>query len=121
MLDYDKHLYIRSTSPIYLEKVRLVGVFEDMQAAEKLSCCQDSTSDGCDIMDNKFPMEDNFLPELLELVVKELSIGSYKPVDNTNNAKDDLSDIAGFIRHYMKDYYTRNNLDGTSQLGNTTE
>lgn len=110
-IDNDNRLYLRNSNGLYLNKVRVVGVFENSNEAEKFSCCENVDGDGCDYMDKKFPMEDNFVPELINMVVNELSIGSYKPADNTNNAKDDLSDIAGFIRNYMKDYYTRNNLN----------
>ena len=110
-IDYDGRLYLRSSNELYLNKVRVVGVFENVSEAETLLCDGASSGSDCDYMDRKFPMEDNFIPELINMVVNELSIGSYKPADNTNNAKDDLSDIARFIRNYMKDYYTRNNLN----------
>lgn len=91
----DKHLYLTSSNPqfMYLEKARVTGIFEKAEEAAKLSCNQDST-EACDILDKDFPIETSLVPSLIELVVKELSMALYRPKDETNNAKDDVSGLA---------------------------
>jgi hypothetical protein len=42
-------------------------------------------------MEMNFPIREYLVPTLIELVVKELMGSSYKPVDEKNNAQDDLS------------------------------
>lgn len=110
-IDTDKHLYLKSNNTLALNSVRLTAIFQDSTVAAEFSCDGNTTDSTCDVMEKEFPLEDNFLPELLEMVVRELSIGSYKPTDNTNNAKDDLSDISSFIRHFMKSKYSGQYLD----------
>ena len=44
-------------------------------------------------MDREFPIEESLVPLLIELVLKELRAAEYMPIDNTNNAKDDLNEV----------------------------
>lgn len=99
----DNRLYLRSDNPqmYYLEEVKMTGVFEDAEAASELEC-ESSDSSTCDILDKEFPLEDKLIPSLIELTVKELSTGLYKPADDENNAKDDLSDLHTFIARNAK-------------------
>lgn len=60
-----------------------------------------------DILDREFPMEDTLVPSVLELVLKDLTNGIYKPSDNTNDAQDALSDLAGFLRRNMKSQFQK--------------
>ena len=60
-----------------------------------------------DILDREFPMEDVLVPSVLELVLKDLTNGIYKPADNTNDAQDALSDLAGFLRRNMKSQFQK--------------
>ena len=104
----NNHLYIKSANKnfLMLEKVKVYAVFENIQEASKLACKED----GCpqeDIMEQSFPIEEALVPELIEMVVKELALGIYHPADKKNNAKDDLSDIMQFIRQNMKDRYLK--------------
>ena len=97
----DSHLYLKSCDPqlYYLKQAGLRGIFTDPQEAAALSgdaCAK------CEPMDVEFPLEDNLLPLVMQYVVKELTGGVYKPKDDINNASDDLSDIANFIRTYVK-------------------
>lgn len=89
----DNYLYFKSFNPqyLYLEKVKVTGIFEDAIAASDLQC-----SDGaeCDILDRVFPIEDALVPPMIELVVKEILSAEYRPEDDTNDAKDELSDVA---------------------------
>lgn len=104
----DNHLYLKSANKqfLYLEKVKMTAVFEDINKVRDLLC-----NDDCcyveDIMEINFPIEDALIPELIEMVVRELATGLYHPADNKNNAKDDLSDMMQFIRQNMKDRYLK--------------
>lgn len=99
----DNHLYLKSANPQYLhlEQVKMTGVFEDPVKASELECV-DSEENNCDILDKEFPLEDALVPPLIELSVKELLGAAYRPKDTLNNANDDLSDIASFVRRNMK-------------------
>ena len=98
----DGYLYLKSLNPqfLYLENIRMTGIFEDIDAVEKLSCGGSEAS--CDILDRRFPMEEALIPQLIETVVKFMTSGLYKPEDTENNANDDLSTMMSFIRNNMK-------------------
>ena len=85
---------------MYLEKVKLTGVFEDAEKAAELECNENGTT--CDIMDSKFPLEEALISQLIETVVNVLSNAIYKPEDSNNNSSDDLSNLTAFIRNNMK-------------------
>lgn len=104
----DNHLYLKSSNKQFLalEKVKMTAVFEDSNKAATMSCSDDCCN-GDNVLDQKFPIEDALVPELIEFIVKELATGLYHPADEKNNAKDDLSDIMQFIRQNMKDRYLR--------------
>lgn len=88
----DQRLYIKSANPQaeYLEKVSFTGIFEDSAEAAKLSCDGSDTGAKCDPLDAEFPIEDPFIPLLIDLVVNELSGAAYRPVDQINNDRDEL-------------------------------
>lgn len=90
----DNYLYFKSFNPqyLYLEKARLTGIFEDPDKASEFEC--DKSEDSCDILDMPFHLEEALIPQLIQLVVKELSRPEYLPEDSSNNAHDDLSGIA---------------------------
>ena len=92
---------MRSSNPqyLYLEKVKITGIFADAQLASDLQCSDDVK---CDILDRVFPIEDPLVSTLVGLVVKELSNAEYKPEDSDNNASDDLSNLAAFIQRNTK-------------------
>jgi len=101
----DDYMYFNSANPQfkYLENVKVSGVFEHPEEAAKLSCEKsDEESGSCDILDKKFPLEDALIPQLFEMLLKDVLGTSYRPKDDTNNASDDLSDLAGFIRRNIK-------------------
>ncbi len=89
----DNYLYFKSSNPqfLYLEKARLTGIFEDPEKAAELECNKDESL--CDPIDNKFPLEESLIPQVIELVEKELGISEYKPEDKENNADDNLSEV----------------------------
>lgn len=90
----DNYLYLKSFNPEYLnlEKVRLTGIFEEPEKVAKYEC--DKEGDFCDILDTPFHLEDPLIPQVVQLVVKELSGSIYLPKDTQNNSNDDLSGIA---------------------------
>lgn len=90
----DNYLYFKSSNPqfLYLQRVRMTGIFENPKSAIELQCSIDNTI--CDILDAEFPIEDALVPPLIELVVKELLAAEYRPEDNVNNASDDLGNLA---------------------------
>lgn len=92
----DNYLYFKSFNPqfLYLEKVRITGIFEDTLAASELQCPDESGNTVCDVLDREFPIEAALVPPLIELVVKELLGAEYRPDDKTNDAKDELSEVA---------------------------
>ena len=97
----DNHLYLKSSNPqmYYLEKVKVTGIFEDASKAAELEC--DGGTNACDVMDKDFPLEESLIPPVIELIVKELGGQKYQSEDTSNNANDDLSDLASFIRSQM--------------------
>lgn len=100
----DNYLYFKSSNPqyLYLEKVKVTGIFEDPQAASELQCLDKNGNIVCDILDREFPVEASLVPSIIELVVKELLGAEYRPKDLNNDATDDLSDIATFIKRNTK-------------------
>ena len=92
----DNYLYFKSINPqfLYLEKVRMTGIFEDPKAASELQCPDENGDTVCDVLDKTFPIEDALIPPMIELVVKELLGAEYRPDDKTNDAKDELSEVA---------------------------
>ena len=85
----------------YLEKIKYSGIFEDGAKAASLSCDGDGTT-ACDPLDAEFPLEEAFIPNLIAAIVKDLLGAAYRPKDDANNANDDLSDLAAFIRRNIK-------------------
>lgn len=104
-LQSDK-VYLKSCNPLayYLEEGTYRDIFNDpiSAAAESGEYDVDESGAVCNPMDVEFPLEDNLLPLVMQYVVKELSGGLYKPKDSENNADDDLSELANFIRSYVK-------------------
>lgn len=89
----DNYLYFKSFNPqyLYLEKVKMTGIFEDPKAASDLQCPDENGDTTCDILDRIFPIEDSLVPQLVQLVTEELLRPSRSDKDEENNAKDDLS------------------------------
>lgn len=98
----DNYLYLKSSNPqyLYLEELKFTGVFENPEEAAKLECNGDKNT--CDVLDKTFPMEEALIPQLIELVVKELSGSIYKPKDSINDAADNLSELTTFLRQNIK-------------------
>lgn len=90
----DKYLYLRSANPQfqYLQNVKFSAIFDDIEEANNASNCAPASSEGnCDPMDAHVPVEDAFIPEIIQSIVRELSGALYRPKDIDNNDKDDLA------------------------------
>lgn len=100
----DNYLYFKSFNPqyLYLEKVRMTGIFEDTQAASELQCPDGNGDIVCDVLDREFPIESALVPPMIELVVKELLGAEYRPKDEDNDANDALASLATFLRNNVK-------------------
>lgn len=99
----DNHLYLRSNNPQfqYIEKVRITGIFEDARKAAELQCPDSKGDKPCDVMDTDFPLEEALIPIVIEYVIKDIGGQKYQAEDKVNNANDDLSDLAAYIRQQM--------------------
>ena len=100
---FDDYLYFKSNNPqfLYLEQVKMQGIFEDAEAAASLSC--DKEKDNCiDILDKEFPLSGDLIPQMLELLTMELYTALNRPSDEANNANDDIADIVNYVRRNMK-------------------
>lgn len=105
----DNYLYFKSPNPqyLYLCNAKLTGIFESPEKAEEVSTCNKDDKGTCDILDKDFPLEEALIPQVIQLVVKELLGSIYRPEDNENNASDDLSSIATFLRRNMKSQFQK--------------
>lgn len=92
----DLHLYLNSSNPQfqYLKKLRMSAVFEDFDDISCYLCDDDGNSKACDVLDEVFPIREYLVPTLMELVVKELTTAKYQPVDEHNNASDDMAKVS---------------------------
>lgn len=91
----DLHLYLNGSNPqfLYMKKLRMSAIFEDLDEASGLLCDNDGESQSCDVLDMEFPIRDYLVPPLIELVIKELAGVKYQPRDSRNDADDSLSKI----------------------------
>lgn len=89
----DGHLWVTSMNPqfMYINMVKMSGIFSDFIKANELSCDKD---DICDIMESEFPIDSALVPTMIEAVLKDILGAAYRPKDFKNNAMDDLSRIA---------------------------
>lgn len=65
-------------------------------------CDSDGEDTSCDVLDVKFPIRDYLVPTLIELCEKEILGVAYRPKEESNDDKDNLADIASFIRRNVK-------------------
>lgn len=95
----DNYIYFTSSNPqfLYLESVNITGIFENPEKVNNYN-----TENICDFFDKEYPLEEGLIPQVLELVVKELLSAEYRPEDSSNNAEDDLSNLMTFLRKNAK-------------------
>lgn len=97
----DNYLYFKSNNPqlFYLKTVKINAIFDDPTEAIKYQCEGDENEQShCDITDYEFPLEGALIPQCINLVIKDLLGAAWRPKDEQNNAKDDLSDMYNFVR-----------------------
>lgn len=96
----DGYLYLKSgnTDFMYMSKVRLKAIFEDVIKASSMDCnvCEAS----CTIDDTEFPLEDAWIGTLMNLVVTDLTRGVYNLRETHNDAMDSSDDLAQAIQRY---------------------
>ena len=94
----DDFLYMKSSNSQFLalKTVNVTALFSDCDEVVKRN------NPNSDIMDMVYPIEDYLVPQLVLLVVKELSGAMYTPEDDVNNAADDKSNMENMIRRNMK-------------------
>lgn len=110
----DRYLYLKSNNPQYqyLENIQVTGIFEDPEEAAQYECEQsDEDGESCDILDKDFPLEDDLIPQCIQLVVKELAGVVYRPKDVANDAADQLSELYTYIKQNMKSNFQKQ-IDG---------
>lgn len=102
-LGNDKHLWVKHVNEITppYPKYQLFAVFANPNEA------YDFNNDTTEVLDREFPLEESLAPAVLELVLKDLTNGIYKPSDNVNDAQDALSDLAGYLRRNMKSQFQK--------------
>lgn len=88
------YVYVKSRNAQWrnLKKIRVYAVFYDSEGAAELACCDCDKE--CDVLDSKFPLEDVFIPNLIQSVVNELGGKVYLPRDVQNDAADGLSGLS---------------------------
>ena len=90
----DDYLYITSTRK--LKSITVIGLFADPLEAEAYpSFCDGITSDDCPVspVDIEFPIDEELIDALVELTVKELSVG-FRPghEDRRNDSIDKMEE-----------------------------
>lgn len=105
----DRHLYIKSSQPIYIDSIKITAVFESPIKAVEMDCVNGACAETLEV---EFPLDEALIPELLQMLIQQFLSGLYRGKDPYNNANDDLSDVAKFIRASMKDRYVKDYQDG---------
>lgn len=100
----DQHLYLYSNNPqfLYLKNLRMLAIFEDFDSATDLLCDSEGEDTSCDVLDAIFPIRDYLVPTLIELCEKEILGIAYRPKEQDNNDRDDLSSLATYLRNNVK-------------------
>lgn len=91
----DNYLHFKSMNKTlqYITKAKFTAIFQDAILASELKFEDGDTDFIEDVYDRVIPLEDSLIPVLIGIVVKELSGSLYTPKDETNNSKDDLSNL----------------------------
>lgn len=86
----DNYLYLKSSNPqfLHLQKVRMTAIFENPKEVANLQCPDSKGNIICDPFDIVFPLEEALVPQLIELIVKELAGTKYMVEDKVNDADD---------------------------------
>ena len=103
----DGRLYITSNNSGYrhLTKLRMTAIFNDVREAAGKECTDSCDMNVCDIEEKHFPLEDAYLPTLMQVVVNEVVGAAWRPKDDTNNAADDLAKFAQVLQRYTNNAF----------------
>lgn len=97
----DGYLYAKSTRDYGSQlTVHLKAIFEDPEDVF-------GDDDEVDVLDQDFPIDDSLIPQLIDYIVKLIAAAEYRPDDPFNNAADDLSRMAQYLRSRMKTDFQR--------------
>ena len=89
----DSYLYFKSFDETFLDtltQVIMTSIFENITPEVTMLSPQETITD---VREMTFPIETGLIPNLIELVVKELLGATYRPNDEINNASDDTPDL----------------------------
>ena len=105
----DNYLYFKSNNPqvFYLKKIQFNAIFENPEEAVSMQCPDENGEVECDITNTNFPLEEALIPQCINLIIKDLLGATWRPKDDINNAKDDLSDMQQFINRNMRNNFKR--------------
>lgn len=113
----DGRLYLKSSNKDFLNlsKVSMTAIFSEPEKAAVMECASgcsnDKCVDNCDILDKHFPLDDSFLPTLMQLVVRDITGAAWKAKDDDNNANDDLARFANVLSQYTNQSF-KNMMNG---------
>lgn len=90
----DNKLYLKSPNSqlIHLDKVELIGIFENPIQVERIKNPELPTNT-VDKLDYTFPLEAGLITQLVDIVTKNLTGAMYAPEDKINNGNDEMSEI----------------------------
>lgn len=93
-IDNDNYILVKSCNPRfeYLTEFNIEGVFESPMSIAEADCACKGLEVNYDDVD--FCLEDALSELVLDYVVKSFQNSIYKPEDDLNNTKDDLSGLA---------------------------
>lgn len=106
-IGFDQHLYLKSQAPElkYLEMLEIDGLFDDPTAAYLQSCEATGVTD-CNIKDQPYPLEMALIPLMIQMTAQSLAGSLYNPIDDVNNASDDISNIGSMQAAAAAQRYT---------------
>ena len=120
-IGYDGYVYIKT--PIIINekgekehikltetKLLITALFGSPRDVVNFKCDSETCPvEGCDcsVLDKNFPIEDELVQQLIEIITTKLAAAIYKPADPQNNSTDDMASIQTFIRQAMKDKFVK--------------
>ena len=97
-IDVDRHLYLVSANKkhMFMELVKVDGVYESPELASELSCSiVDSNGVPCEPWDEEYPLELALQDIVVGQVIKQLAVRIQMPEDNTNDGEDNREQRQG--------------------------
>ena len=124
-IGYDGYVYIKTPIVINEEgekehlkltetKLLITALFGSPREVVNFRCgekqCkpeEQCPADECSILNKDFPIENELIQQLIEIITTKLAAAIYKPADPQNNSTDDMASIQAFIRQAMKDKFVK--------------